>query len=102
MSLTCTRCEGTGFLNLHQAPADVVAALDDPQEGPGQLLVWMSKHEGEHDVAVCDCCGIPANFITPGGWSDLWHGERGQHYTEFDPPGMSGPYGYNGGLCECH
>lgn len=100
MSQPCTRCEGTGFLNIHQAPADAVADLD--VDGPGQLLVWMAGHGQDTDVAICDCCGIPINFDIAGGWSDLWHGVRGEHYNNEDPPGMSGPYGYNGGLCECH
>lgn len=104
MSQTCTRCDGTGFLNLHQAPPELVAEFDKPGEGEGQLLVWMAVHAGEHDVAICDCCGIPDNFktVSDGGWSNLWHGERGEHYNEEDPPGMQGPYAYNNGLCECH
>lgn len=102
MSQTCTHCEGTGFLNLDQAPPDFAAMLDDPEEGTGMLLVWLHREHSKTDVAICDCCGIPGNLHVSGGWSDLWHGERGEHYNDEDPPGMAGPYGYNGGLCECH
>lgn len=84
--MNCTRCEGTGFLNLHQVYDE------DPSEvGPDVILRWIEEHT-DHDVAVCDCCGD----------GDDWYGEPGQHYTNDDPQGKEGPYAYNGGLCECH
>lgn len=89
MSTTCTRCEGSGFLNIEQAPNDCLVALDN--EGPGQLMVWMDQNEG-HDVSICDCCG--------DGY--VWYGTRGEHYNVEDPPGFNGPYADNGGLCKCH
>ncbi|WP_425618072.1 hypothetical protein NA78x_001765 [Anatilimnocola sp. NA78] len=110
MSQNCTRCEGTGFLNLDQAPQDIVA------EGHDAVLSWLdelaakasrlggcscpSGHppcsycvDTQTDVQVCDCCG--------DGISQ-WHGEPGRHYSVNDPLGKDGPYSYNGGLCECH
>ena len=83
--MNCTRCEGTGFINLHQLPEV------NPPEGVDEILKWIDEHE-EHDVQVCDCCG-------DGEW---WYGEPGEHYHSGDPRGADGPYAYNGGLCKCH
>ena len=84
MAIQCTRCEGTGFLNLFQ--------VDDADEmNREQILNWI-EDEQDHDVSVCDCCGDTEN----------WHGSPGEHYTADDPPGNNGPYVYNGGFCECH
>jgi len=91
MSTTCTRCENSGFLNLHQVPdADIVAA-EASDDFCKVILAWMSTNS-DHDVAVCDCCGDGEN----------WYGIPGEHYNNEDPPGPDGPYAYNGGLCECH
>jgi len=84
MATTCTRCGGTGFLNLEVCPID-------PLESRDEVLRWVDANTG-HDVQVCDCCGDGEN----------WHGEPGEHYNQDDPPGPDGPYAYNGGLCECH
>ena len=88
MSLNCTRCAGTGFLNSEQIPGTV--------GGPGtdwhaSVLAWMYDLKRQmddlggcrccinppcswcmlqHDVQVCDCCG--------DGKGD-WHGEPGEH-----------------------
>lgn len=84
---TCTRCDGTGFLNLDQlGPLDV----DDVNDRDAVLL-WISEND-QHDVQVCDCCG--------DGYG--WYGEPGQHYGPDDPKGDHGPYASNGGLCRCH
>ena len=85
MSLTCTRCDGTGFVNLDQ--------IDDPIDlsNERQILQWIEANS-DHDVAVCDCCGD----------GETWYGVPGEHYNADDPPGHDGPYNYNGGLCECH
>ncbi len=96
----CTRCEGTGFLNLQQVPAKTL----DTFEATGEhqvILDWIdeqaaslaglggcfcnavrrppcsyceSASEYQHDVSVCDCCGD----------GEHWHGEPGQHDYE-DP-----------------
>jgi len=86
MSQHCTRCGGTGFLNVEQIPESAVDCGDS-----AAILLWVESH-GDHDVAVCDCCGDGEN----------WHGIPGEHYNDDDPPGPGGPYAYNGGLCECH
>jgi hypothetical protein len=100
----CTRCDGTGFLNHDQFPADLLT--------PDDRLSWLESRNAAiermdcschiappcarcellHDISVCDCCGDGEN----------WHGTPGEHYTAADPMGGSGPYAYNGGLCECH
>jgi len=85
--LTCTRCGGYGFLNLHQIPEGTLSELHNEM----QIFKWMKDNSG-HDVQVCDCCGDGTD----------WYGTPGEHYGEHDPPGQYGPYAYNGGLCECH
>lgn len=84
--MTCTRCCGTGFLNIHQLPD---CLLDRERE---VVLAWISDHQPDTDVRVCDCCGDGAD----------WYGEPGRHYTAQDPAGKNGPYAANGGLCRCH
>jgi len=91
--MTCTRCENTGFLNLHQVDDETLRRFDET--GDVQVIVdWIDSRErlGEppsHDVSVCDCCGN----------GDVWYGQAGEH----DPKdyGPTGPYAYNGGLPEC-
>lgn len=83
---TCTRCEGAGFLNLEQAP-------DEIANGNCEIILgWIVGKGAGSDVQVCDCCGN----------GQEWYGEPGQHYSSYDPAGPTGPYAYNGGLCECH
>ncbi len=90
MGMQCTRCEGTGFLNLHQIPDKEIVdeggvfTLDD-------VLKWMETHDS--DVQVCDCCGDGIQG---------WYGVAGEHYNHDDPDGYDGPYGYNGGFAECN
>ena len=81
--MNCTRCDGTGFLNIEQVP-EAITNTD-------AILEWMRRTE-DHDVRVCDCCGN----------GEDWYGMPGQHYASDDPAGPNGPYAYNGGLCECH
>jgi len=85
--MTCTRCGGTGFLNLEQME-DVIPESGDLVEF---VLEWIANHT-DHDVQVCDCCGDGTG----------WYGEPGEHYNSEDPVGKYGPYAYNGGLCECN
>ena len=83
MALTCTRCDGTGFLNIEQVREDLA--------DPGDILKWIANNDG-HDVSVCDCCGD----------GEGWYGVPGEHYNSEDPIGRDGPYASNGGLCRCH
>lgn len=82
--MTCTRCDGSGFLNLHQCPEEIHGDIE-------KVLLWI-KDNTEHNVSVCDCCGN----------CESWYGTPGEHYTSEDPRGFDGPYKYNGGLCQCH
>jgi hypothetical protein len=103
--MICTRCQGTGFLNIEQLPeellegteesafrylsADIkykVVKTDDWHE---MVLKWI-KNNDNNDVSVCDCCGDGEN----------WYGNAGEHYEgDF---GANGVYAYNGGLPECY
>lgn len=83
--MTCTRCGGTGFINLEYVPE-----LETVQ-GWEKTLEWINANPGT-DASVCDCCGD----------GEAWFGEPGNHYSPLDPIGKDGPYSYNGGLCECH
>lgn len=87
MSIQCTVCQGTGFVNLEQIPG----TIDDPDGERYEILEWIRDNK-DHDVAVCHCCG-------DGDW---WYGVPGEHYNLPDPPGRNGPYASNGGLCRCH
>ena len=89
MAITCTRCEGTGFLNLCQIPDAERAAMNDLI---AEVAKWIKAHTEPHDVTICDCCSDGEN----------WYGTPGEHYNLSDRPGRDGPYEYNGGLCECH
>lgn len=90
--MTCTRCDGTGFLNLFQVDDETRKRFD--AAGDHQVIVtWMKTQTEPHDVSVCDCCGNRED----------WHGLPGHHYeTTGDRAGREGPYGYNGGLAECN
>lgn len=107
MSVKCTRCDGTGFVNADQIPEDVLA------KGHEAVREWIDELAAKRirnpcychtsppchscieyvtDVAVCDCCGD----------GEEWHGTPGEHYGPDDPQGPRGPYANNGGLCPCH
>lgn len=77
----CTRCNETGFLNLHQLPADVLAQFEQSRK-PLPVLAWIDANT-EHDVQVCDCCGNGEN----------WYGTPGQHDASRHPT--------NSGIPEC-
>jgi len=89
---TCTRCGGTGFLNIDQVD-DYILKLFDASRNTGIILDWMKDNPTPtNDVQVCDCCGN----------GEVWYGTPGEHYNRDDPRGNYGPYAYNGGLCECN
>ena len=83
----CTRCEGMGFLNVHQI--EDATAHDEGFDG---LHRWWKAHGDTCDVQPCDCCGDGTD----------WYGTPGEHYGPDDPAGRDGPYESNGGLCRCH
>lgn len=107
MSIVCTRCEGSGFLNVDQVqngvdtsnPTDVMQWLDKTNRRL-EFLGGCSCHKSppcnwcieQHDVSVCDCCGDGEGH----------YGIPGEHYNPEDPMGDKGPYASNGGLARCH
>ena len=92
MSITCTRCDGTGFLNIDQVDSETLKKFDETGD-VAVIAAWLEGNmDLDHDVQVCDCCGD----------GDVWYGIPGEHYNEDDPRGPNGPYSYNGGLCECN
>lgn len=107
MPITCTRCDGTGFLNIEEVPEDVA------DDGIETVMKWLEERNLElkslvgcschimppcpfcelsHNVSVCDCCGD----------GDRHYGVPGEHYNREDPKGPNGPYRDNGGLCSCN
>lgn len=88
--MNCTRCEGTGFLNLEQVE-DETRKLFDETGDHGIVLDWIYERDSakerlgcschlappcsacvdyDHDVQICDCCGDGRNN---------WHGTPGEH-----------------------
>lgn len=86
--MICTRCDGTGFLNLEQVDDDTRAKFVETADHE-VILDWINARtavqregctcavthppcaycENLHDVSVCDCCGD----------GEDWYGEPGQH-----------------------
>lgn len=91
MSITCTRCEGAGFLNINQIDDSDLNKFQGAPDFCAAVLKWIESNK-EHDVSICDCCGD----------GESWYGIPGEHYNQDDPGGFEGPYAYNGGLCECN
>jgi hypothetical protein len=96
----CTRCSGTGFLNLDQVDDEVLRKFDESGDH-NIILDWLDQKEmlmmrlggcachisapccfclELHDVQVCDCCG--------DGKAD-WYGTPGEHHK---PSGQSGDW----------
>jgi hypothetical protein len=88
--MTCTRCEGTGFLNLHLIPDDILKRFDESGDIK-TISDWMAIYTNS-DVSICDCCGD----------GHKWYGTPGEHFTGGDYRGPNGSYAYNGGLPECN
>lgn len=52
--MTCTRCNTTGFLNLHQLPDWLLHHFE--HTGDDLAVINFIETEEHHDVCVCDCC----------------------------------------------
>lgn len=63
--MNCTRCDGTGFLNIDQLPED------EDFYDVARIERWMKENSG-HDVMICDCCGDGTG----------WYGEPGEHNSD--------------------
>lgn len=88
--MNCTRCEGRGFLNLHQVDEATLYEYDETGD-PEVILKWISDRakaqqhgctcavtrppcqfcETQHDVSVCDCCGDGEGWYYKPGVHDL-------------------------------
>jgi len=66
----CTRCQQSGFINLHQIPEDEMDAINEAPDFIEAVQAWMAANP-DSDVSVCDCCGD----------GDEWYGEPGEHHT---------------------
>ncbi len=86
--MTCTRCENSGFLNLHQVHSPILIEFVNTNDVQ-IILDWIANNK-DHDVTVCDCCGN----------KEQWYSTPGEHDNK--QFGKSGPYSYNGGLPECY
>jgi len=88
--MNCTRCEGSGFLNLDQIGDVDLKAMENSGDFHAAVLKWIDDRDVEtsrlegctcfiappcsycmslHDVAVCDCCGDGQG----------WYGTPGEH-----------------------
>jgi len=88
--VNCTRCQGTGFLNLEQVDEEALARFE--ATGNHQIILdWIDEQGAaqiraggictchisppcsycilSHDVSVCDCCGD----------GEDWYGVPGEH-----------------------
>ena len=70
--MICTRCEGTGFLNLHQVDEATLHRFD--ALGHQVILDWIRANV-RHDVCICDCCGDTTD----------WYGLPGKHNFGDEP-----------------
>jgi len=90
--MLCTRCGGTGFLNIDQVDAETLAIFDDTGDHD-VILEWIADRERRmkeaggcschinppchycvdlvHDVSMCDCCGDGENWYNLPGYHDL-------------------------------
>lgn len=88
--MNCTRCDGSGFLNLDQIPdaemQQIDAMADDTMDRAMAILGWMYLQKTPNDVCICDCCGDDDG--------ENWHFEPGVH-AEFLK------YPTNGGVPPC-
>lgn len=79
----CTRCEGTGFLNLDQVDKETLGRFEETGD-PQVILDWINNrnhHAREaggcsyhvclpHDVTPCDCCGDGEDWYSLPGLHD--------------------------------
>jgi hypothetical protein len=65
--MNCTRCGGSGFLNIGQVDTDTLRRFD--ATGDVEIILAWITVEQVHDVVVCDCCGN----------GETWYYEPGRH-----------------------
>lgn len=80
--MNCTRCQGSGFLNLDHLEDRDHALLGASEDWHQALLGWITSKQVSEDIQVCDCCGDGEN----------WYGTPGEHNNYMTPPsGRLGP-----------
>jgi len=67
--MICTRCDGTGFLNLHQIDDETLNRYDETGD-PQVILDWINTNCA-HDVGLCDCCSDGETWYHLPGEHDL-------------------------------
>jgi hypothetical protein len=70
--MICTRCDGTGFLNLQQVDEATLLTFDATGDHT-IILRWIA--ENTTDCSVCDCCGD----------GEEWYDELGRHNVNDNP-----------------
>jgi len=56
---TCTKCDGTGFLNLEQIDDEILKRFDntgDKTEIEMLIAKSLTDSDAETDACYCDCC----------------------------------------------
>jgi hypothetical protein len=51
---TCTRCQTTGFLNMHQVDDEIIKQFDASSDEK-IICKWVDENQ-PNDVCDCDCC----------------------------------------------
>ena len=69
----CTRCDGTGFLNLDQVDDETLDRFNETSDHQ-VILTWITTNCC-HDVGICDCCGDGENWYSAPGGHHLEDGE---------------------------
>jgi hypothetical protein len=66
MNLVCTKCGGTGFLNLNQIDSEIYGMDVPDSSDENSILRWIATHD-KHGVQVCDCCGDGVDWYDEPG-----------------------------------
>ena len=53
--MICTRCDGTGFLNIVKVDEKTLKTYAS-NHNINVILEWINKNK-DHNVSICDCCG---------------------------------------------
>ena len=54
--MNCTRCDGTGFLNIEQMGEMGIEWAESHIDFCAAVMEWIRFNPGT-DVSICDCCG---------------------------------------------
>ena len=68
--MTCTRCNGTGFLNIEQVSDETLKQYEETGD-PGVILAWIDDRDrkaaecGGCYCMRCECRPVPTVLTTP-------------------------------------